>query len=77
LYRDLFKYFKEDGSYSSNIDISSSERPFVLKVLDHSHIDLLSMDKKLLVQFWRYYRPLESTKDGAETDVVWLTVYKK
>ncbi|WP_343555614.1 hypothetical protein [Sphingobacterium sp.] len=52
LSKDLISYpyglFKEEGLFYSNIDISHRELPFVIKVLDHLNIDLLSTDEKLL-----------------------------
>ena len=52
LSKDLISYpyglFKEEDLFYSNIDISHRELPFVIKVLDHLNIDLLSTDEKLL-----------------------------
>jgi hypothetical protein len=52
LSKDLISYpyglFKEEGLFYSNIDISHRDLPFVIKVLDHLNIDLLSTDEKLL-----------------------------
>lgn len=52
LSKDLICYpyglYKEEGLFYSNIDISHRELPFVIKVLDHLNIDLLSTDEKLL-----------------------------
>ncbi|MBB1644861.1 hypothetical protein [Sphingobacterium sp. UME9] len=52
LSKDLISYpyglYKEEGLFYSNIDISHRELPFVIKVLDHLNIDLLSTDEKLL-----------------------------
>ncbi|MDR3009486.1 MAG: hypothetical protein LBV59_16245 [Sphingobacterium sp.] len=52
LSKDLISYpyglFKEEGLFYTNIDISHRELPFVIKVLDHLNIDLLSTNEKLL-----------------------------
>ncbi|WP_153846663.1 hypothetical protein [Sphingobacterium paramultivorum] len=52
LSKDLISYpyglYKEEGLFYSNIDISHRDLPFVIKVLDHLNIDLLSTDEKLL-----------------------------
>ncbi len=52
LSKDLISYpyglFKDEGLFYSNIDISHRELPFVIKVLDHLNMDLLSTDEKLL-----------------------------
>ncbi|MGJ1226297.1 hypothetical protein [Sphingobacterium siyangense] len=52
LSKDLISYpygsYKEESLFYSNIDISHRELPFVIKVLDHLNIDLLSTDEKLL-----------------------------
>lgn len=50
--KDLISYpygvFNEDDLFYTNIDISHSKLPFVVKILDHLNIDLLSTDKELL-----------------------------
>jgi len=49
---DLISYpyavFNEDGLFYMNLDISHSELPFIIKILDHLNIDLLSTNKGLL-----------------------------
>ncbi len=39
---------QQQGRFYSNIDISNSHIPFVIKILDHLNIDLLSTDLELL-----------------------------
>lgn len=50
--KDLISYpygvFNEEDLFYTNIDISHSELPFVIKILDHLNIDLLSTNKELL-----------------------------
>jgi len=50
--KDILSYpysvIKEKGRFYSNIDISNSQIQFVIKILDHLNIDLLSTDKEFL-----------------------------
>jgi len=50
--KDLLSYpyamFKEDGVLYSDLDISSNESQFIIKISGHWNIDLLSTDKELL-----------------------------
>lgn len=50
--KDLISYpyavFDEDGLFYMNLDISHDELPFIIKILDHLNIDLLSTNKDLL-----------------------------
>lgn len=50
--RDLISYpyavYDEEGLFYMNLDISHGELPFIIKILDHLNIDLLSTNKDLL-----------------------------
>lgn len=50
--KELISYpygvFNEHDLFYSNIDISHNKLPFVIKILDHLNIDLLSTDEELL-----------------------------
>ncbi|WP_442587185.1 hypothetical protein ACSBL2_14180 [Pedobacter sp. AW31-3R] len=50
--KDLISYpygvFNENDLFYTNIDISHCELPFVIKILDHLNIDLLSTNRELL-----------------------------
>ena len=52
--RDLIKYptavFNKKGSLYSDLDISHSELPFIIKIFHHRDIHFLSTDKELLRQ---------------------------
>lgn len=43
-----YAVFDEGGLFYMNLDISHSELPFIIKVLDHLNIDLLSTNRDLL-----------------------------
>ncbi|WP_324758355.1 hypothetical protein [Sphingobacterium thalpophilum] len=55
--KDLISYpygvFNENNLFYTNIDISHGELPFVIKILDHLNIDLLSTDEQLLKKIVR------------------------
>ena len=45
-----FAVIKEDGVFYDDVDISHGQLPFIIKISAHRNIDLLSKDKKMLME---------------------------